>query len=111
MHVKVPKWHKNCRPNTSRTADNFKRVNALIQEDRRITVIDRTDKLDISCGPANSVIHEDLGCHKICTRCVPKHLTHEHKRTHVETCMQFLERYHEEGEGFLQRVETWEHHH
>jgi hypothetical protein len=94
------------RPNTSWTADNFKRVNTLVQEDRRIIVTDTADKLDISCGSACSVIHEDLGCHKICTRCIPKHLTYGHKRTGMETCMQFLERYHEEGETFLQLDET-----
>jgi len=35
-------------------------VNALVQEDRWITVTDIVEKLDISCGSAQSIIHEDL---------------------------------------------------
>jgi hypothetical protein len=39
--------------------DNVERVNALLQEDRHITVT-YTDKFDVSCGSTYSIIHEDL---------------------------------------------------
>jgi len=52
-------------PTTSQTAGD---VNALVQEDTQITVTDTADKLDISCGPAYSVIHEDFRYHKICVK-------------------------------------------
>jgi hypothetical protein len=59
------------RPTTLRTADSFQRVNDLVQEERRVAVSYKADKLDISCGSAYSVIYEDLsiiefvqgGCH------------------------------------------------
>jgi len=34
---------------TSRTTDNVERFSSVVQEDRRITIIDIVDKLDISC--------------------------------------------------------------
>jgi transposase len=93
-------------PTTSRTADNVERVDALLQEDRRITVADIANKLDISYGFAYSIIYEDLGYHKLCARLVQKRFTDEHKRTRVETCIQFFQRYREEGEAVLQRTVT-----
>jgi hypothetical protein len=55
--------------------DNVELINGLVQEDRLITVTDTANKLDISCGSANSIIHKDLGYHNICARWVTKQLT------------------------------------
>jgi hypothetical protein len=71
---------------TSGAADNVERVNALVQENRRTTVTDIGDKLDISCESTYSIIHKDLEFHKICAVWVPKQLKDEHKWTDVETC-------------------------
>jgi hypothetical protein len=49
---------------TTKTVDNFERVNVLVQENRRIIVTDTTNKLEIGCGSAYSIIHKDLGYHK-----------------------------------------------
>jgi len=87
---------------------------SLVQEVGWITVTLMADKLDIGCGYLYSIIHEDLGYHKICARLVPKMLTDGHKQTQMEMCMQFLQWYHEEREAFLQQIftgsETWVHH-
>jgi hypothetical protein len=45
-----------------------------------ITLTNIADKLDIRCGSAYFIIHEDFGYRKICARWVPKQLTDEHKR-------------------------------
>jgi hypothetical protein len=83
--------------------DDVERVNALVQQDRQVMVTETEDKFDISCESAYSIIHEGLGYHEICARCVPKEFTNEHKQAHVEMCMQFLQQYCEEGEAFLQK--------
>jgi hypothetical protein len=49
----------------SQMTDNVERDNALIQEDKWITVTDRA-KLDISCLSGYSIVHKDLVSHKIC---------------------------------------------
>jgi len=46
-------------------------------------------KLNISCGSAYSIIHKDLRYHKICARWVPKQLTQDRKRVHVESAYNF----------------------
>jgi hypothetical protein len=43
---------------------------------------------------------------KLCARWVPKQLTDEHRQACVEMFMQFLQRYNEEGEAFLQQIST-----
>jgi hypothetical protein len=65
--------------------DSFEQVIALVQEDRWIIVTDIANKLHISCGSSYSIIHRDLGYHKICARWVSKQLTDEHK-WHVWKC-------------------------
>jgi len=59
-------------PTTSRKADNVKRVNALVQEGRQITVTHIADKMDISYGSAYSIVREYFGYRKICARWLPK---------------------------------------
>jgi hypothetical protein len=54
-----------------------------------------------------------LGCHKFCARWVPKMLTDTHKTQRMAWTLTFLERYHEDGNGFLSQIvrvtddETW----
>jgi excinuclease UvrABC helicase subunit UvrB len=48
------------RPTTSRTADNVERVNTLVQEDRRITVTDIANKLDIRYGSTYFTIRSKI---------------------------------------------------
>jgi hypothetical protein len=94
-------------------ADSVEQVN-LVQEDRWNTVTDIANKLDIRHGSAYSVIHKDLGYHKICAMWMPNQLTYEHKWADVEICMQVLQKHHE-GEAFMQwsvtGSETWRNHH
>jgi hypothetical protein len=94
-------WFQTCRtcitdedcmgsPITLQMTDNVEQVNALVQEDKQITVTDIVNKLDISCRSAYSIIYKDLGYYKICARWVPKRLTDGHKWACVEKFMQLL---------------------
>ena len=50
------------RPSTSRTQDHIRdRADAMIREDRRITVSEVAAHLDISYGSAYAILHDDLG--------------------------------------------------
>jgi hypothetical protein len=85
----VDEGHSGCL-STSQTVDNAEQVNALVQENRWITVTDEADKLAISCGSAYSIIHKDFEYNKICARWMSEQLTDEHKQARMERCMQFL---------------------
>jgi len=93
------------RPSTSRTQDHIDRSDAIIREDRRITVSEVAAHLDISYGFAYAILHDDLGYRKVCARCVPKELIVVHKRERVEVATQFVRQY-EEDPSILERNVT-----
>jgi hypothetical protein len=67
------------RPSTSTSDDNVCRIEGLIQENRRIRLRDIADELNISVGTVHSIVHEQLGFRKVCSRWVPNQLTEVHK--------------------------------
>jgi len=67
------------RPATATTTRNEKRTLELIRENRRITVEEVAERLNVSVGSAYSLIHDSLKFSKVCARWVPKKLTEDHK--------------------------------
>ncbi|GFT37733.1 histone-lysine N-methyltransferase SETMAR [Trichonephila clavipes] len=59
----------------------------------------------------HKVVSEKLKFRKLCARCVPRLLTEEHKLKRMACALDFLDRYHKEGDQFLERIvtgdETW----
>ena len=101
-------------PATATTTRNEERTLELIRENRRITVEEVAGRLNVSVGSAYSLIHGSLKFSKVCARWVPKELTEECKRKHLDICFRHLACYREEGDNFLQQIvtgdETWIHH-
>ena len=89
-------------------------VKDLILAERRITVEEITQQRDISTGTAHHIIREVLKFPKVSCRWVPKMLTPEHKQNCPDISRKLLDRFHKEGETFLQRIitcdETWAFH-
>jgi hypothetical protein len=56
-------------------------------------------------------VTKKLGYHKFCARWVPKMLTDVHKTQRMASASTFLQRYHDEGDEFLDKIvtgdETW----
>ena len=57
------------RPVTTCTDANIAAVQRLIMDDRRISVLDIAQELDISAGSAFDIIHKKLVFRKVCARC------------------------------------------
>ncbi|GFU54688.1 histone-lysine N-methyltransferase SETMAR [Trichonephila clavipes] len=59
----------------------------------------------------HKVVSEKLQFCKLCARWVPRLLTEEHKLKRIACALDFLDRYHKEGDQFLERIvtgdETW----
>jgi len=81
-----------------------------LREDRRVTVRDLKQRFELSKSTIQRFFN-DMGYHKCCARWVPKMLTEDHKRQRIETSREFLSRYAEQGEDFLDSIvtgdETW----
>ena len=79
-----------------------------------ITVEEIAQQLDISTGIAHHIICEVLKFSKVSCRWVPKMLTPEHKQNCLDISRKLLDRFHKEGETFLQQIitcdETWAFH-
>jgi hypothetical protein len=101
------------RPSTSTTGEMREEVRAIVLSDRGETIEEIASQLGISQGSACSLVHDNLGFHKVSATWVPKHLTEEHKHNQLDICSCLLERYSREGDNFLNRIitgdETWIH--
>jgi len=52
------------------------------------------------------IVTKELGYHKFCARWVPKMLTDVHKTQRMASALTFLQRYHDEGDEFLDKIVT-----
>ena len=84
---------------------------AIVKENRRVTVNGIAAYLGVSHGSAHHIVHDVLQFHKMSARWVPRQLTAELKERRVDTCQELLKRFEAEGDGFLGRIvtgdETW----
>ena len=94
------------RPSTSTSEEKIEQAQQMILANRRITIDEVAQSLQISFGSAQEIIHEILGYNKVSARWVPRQLTEEHKRRRMEICQTLLNRYNNEGEAFLSRIVT-----
>ena len=101
-------------PSTSTTDEKIQQAWEIVRTNRRVIIDEVAYSLQISHGSAYQIIHDELGFHTVCARWVPKELTMEHKRKHLEVCQHLLDGYNNDGEEFLSRIisgnETWVYH-
>ena len=94
-------------------ADEILKVENMLDEDRRKTVRDLADKLDLKRSTVHNVLKKDLKMKKVSARWVPQILKDEEKQQRVLCSTEFLSRYEREGDRFLRRIitidETWIH--
>ena len=79
------------RPSTSRNDAVIDQVRALVLEDRRITVRELADEVDISIGSVHSLLREDLALRRVAAKFVPRLLTTEQKQLRLEVSQDMLD--------------------
>ena len=72
------------RPQSSLTQNNIARVDHLIREDRRRSIKDLSNDLDLPNTTVRRILHDELGYRKVSARWVPKQLTDDHKVKRME---------------------------
>ena len=99
------------RPASSKTEGKIADVQELIAIDRRMTVQQIAEAVDISYGSAQSILHNDLGLSKQCARWVPKMLQPHQKNIRCELSTAILTMINFDEEIFLRQLvtgdETW----
>ena len=88
------------RPSSAHSSANIDQADALIKENRRITINELAESLGVSEGSAVKIM-DTLGYSKVCARWVPRQLTEAHKQSRLEACSEFLEYCHSD-KTFLQ---------
>jgi len=93
------------------TPEAIAAVEAIMKENRSITVNEIATHLDMIRVSALHIVHDVLQFHKVSARWVPHQLTAELKERCVDACQELLKRFEAEGDGFLGRIvmgdETW----
>ena len=97
------------------TPEAIAAVEAIVKENRRVTVHEVAADLVMSHGSAHHIVHDVLQFHKVSARRVPRQLTAELKERRVDACQGLLKRFEAESDDFLGRTvtgdETWVHYH
>jgi len=88
------------------TPEAIAAVEAIVKENRRVTVHEIAAYLDMSHGSAHHIVHDVLQFHKVSARWVPCQLTAEMKERRVDACQELLKHFEAEGYGFLGRIVT-----
>ena len=90
-------------------------VEAIVKENRCVTVNEIATHLDVSHGSAHHIVHDVLQVRKVSAMWVPHQLTAELKERRVDACQEPMKHFEAEGNGFLGRIvtgdETWVHYH
>ncbi|CAF0977466.1 unnamed protein product [Didymodactylos carnosus] len=81
------------RPRTAINEETIDAVKSIIEDDPHSTYEEMEHTLGIGSSAVNSIIHEYLKLHKICTRWVPHQLTDGQKQFRIQFCRDSLERF------------------
>jgi hypothetical protein len=97
------------------TPESTAAAEAILMDNRRVTVNKIAANLNFSHGSAHHIIHDVLKLRKVSAMWVQRHLTPELKERRVDACEELLRRFEAEGDGFLARIvtgdDTWVHYH
>ncbi|XP_067944477.1 uncharacterized protein [Watersipora subatra] len=80
------------RPVDVSTSDTEAEVEKLIRSDRRLTIDDVAETMDISHGTAHNIVHKKLAFNKVSAHWAPKMLTDDHKAQRVMAARQCMRR-------------------
>jgi histone-lysine N-methyltransferase SETMAR len=106
--------HRSGRPREGVTSENVEKVQQLVMKDRRLTVRQISEELDISKSTVDRILREDLEMTKVAARWVPKLLTADQKVVRRNMSRDNLRLFDSDPDDFVERFvtvdETWAHH-
>jgi len=98
------------RPSTSKTDENVQEVKKIVFKNRRITIREIADDLNISFGSCQSILTDVLGMTRVSAKFVPKLLNFDQKQHRINIAQDMLNDVNDDPD-LLKRVitgdETW----
>ena len=94
------------RPPTSVNKGSLARAEAILKEDRSVTIGYLAVELGISVGSTHTLLHDKLGLRKRCSRWIPHQLTPDQKMQRVSICRDLLNQFEPKGPKRLSDVVT-----
>ena len=79
------------RPQTARNAAVVESVENLIMGDRRLTVRELAEEVEISKDSAHAILRDDLNMHRVAAKFVPKLLSAEQKELRLAVAQDLLD--------------------
>ena len=71
------------RPTSCTTPETVARIQELIRQDRRLTIRDIAEEVEVGYGTCQRVLTEELGMHRVAAKFVPRILTADQKQQRV----------------------------
>jgi transposase len=93
--------HRRGRPVSVATETVKQQIPQRMRDYRLVTIDEIAVEFNMSHGSAYNIVHNDLGCRKVCSRWVPRQLSDDHKRARQTICQEHLDRHAREGDAFL----------
>ena len=80
------------RPSTSKTQENVQIVSEMIWSNRRLTIRDISEDLNISYGSTQNILRTDLNMRRVSAKCVPPVLLVKQKQQHLSISLELRDR-------------------
>lgn len=93
------------RPSSSKTDENIVKVRDLVRSDRRLTIREMADELNLSFYAVQSILTENLNMRRVSAKFIPKLLTDQQKQHRLEVSQDLINRA-ETDPDLLNRVIT-----
>jgi histone-lysine N-methyltransferase SETMAR len=74
------------RPSTARNEQKVAQVREKIRADRRLTIREIAEEVNISVGSCQAIITEDLAMRRVAAKFVPRLLSDDQKSRRLEVC-------------------------
>ncbi|CAK9829627.1 Protein GVQW3 [Anthophora retusa] len=98
------------RPSTSKTDENIDKIKEMLSENRKLTIRELAEDLNIAYGSVQDVLVSDLGLRRVVAKLVPKDLNFMQKKDRVEISKDMISKA-EFDLTFIKRIitgdETW----
>jgi histone-lysine N-methyltransferase SETMAR len=94
-------------PSMARTNEAVDHVNTVIRGNRRLTIIEIANELNLSFNTYQAILTQDLGMRCVSAKLVPPLLTQDQTEYRATACRELLQ--HAENDAtFLRSIITWE---